>query len=821
MTLTPPREGLAPGRRLGRFRLERVLGQGAQATVWLAHDERLHREVAVKMIEAGSQAVAVDEWLHEARAVSRLKHPNIVPIFEADSFDGQPCLVFEFVDGQTLAQVMRQRNGMPAREAVGAVLGILEALREAHGHGLVHRDLKPSNILVGSDRRARVMDFGIAARVASAMPGGSASAADSAMAGAIVGTPGYMSPEAARGETPQPTMDVFAAGLILAEMLIGKPLIRGSDAWDVVHRTRDQDVVVPAHPEIDDRLRVIVERALARHAAQRYADAASMHRDLSAWQAPDIVQTAAAQSSTLNFLLRRMRHKSDFPALSSAVTRIQRVATSENESLDSLSQEILKDVALTHKLLRLVNSAHYSQSAAGGVNTVSRAVALVGFAGIRNMALSLVLLEHMQDKSQVQALREEFLRSLLAAHLAGELMPSARDSEEAFIGALFQNLGRLLTRFYLAEEAAQIQQLVKPVAEGHAALVAPLTEAAASMQVLGLSFDDLGQGVAQAWDLPEALRSAMKRPAGEPPARTPDRAVDRVRWSARMGNDLADAVLETAPPKLPGRLKQLCERYAAALGLTPSMVEEALAKSRDGVRHVAQAAALDLPPHSPARRLLSDLSGAAPTQGTDEVDELDAHTLGATHTMLVDEPPAVRHQRQEAADMLSAGIQDITQSMVDGDFKLNEVLRMVLETMYRALGFRSVVLALRDPRTECLTGRFGLGEAATATAAVLRVPLKPSSGLRPDLFTAVCLKGADTLIQDARAENIAARLPAWQRDQVRAPAFLLLPLMMKSAPFGLIYADRHRPGDLNLDDKELNLLRTLRNQAVMAFRQSG
>ncbi len=806
-----------PGQKLGRFELSRVLGQGAQATVWLAHDPRLERDVAVKLMAPGADAVSVDEWLHEARAVSRLKHPNIVPIFEADLVEGQPCLVFEYVEGQTLAQVVRSRGEMPAREAVGAVLGILDALREAHAHGLVHRDLKPSNILVGHDQRPRVMDFGIAARVSAAGDG------------SIVGTPGYLSPEAARGEPPVPAMDVFAAGLILAELLLGKPLIRGTDAWDVVYRTRDQDVLVPPHPEIDEALRRVLERAVSRTTALRHADAAALHRDLSAWQPPGAVQpAAAAQSGTLDFLLRRMRHRSDFPALSSAVTRIQRVAASENESLNSLSQEILKDVALTHKLLRLVNSAHYSQAAAGGVHTVSRAVALVGFAGIRNMALSLVLLEHMQDKAHVQALREEFLRSLLAAHLAGEVMSVPREAEEAFIGALFQNLGRLLTRFYLSEEAQQIQRLVQPVADGHAALLEPMGEAAASTQVLGISFDELGQGVAQAWGLPEALRQAMKRPPGEPPARLPERSIDRVRWSARLGNDVADAVLESPPTKLAARLRQLAERHAGALGITAARLEAALEASREGVRHVARAAALDLAPGSPARRLLGGQATRDDARHGGTVDEWDAHTLEATRAT-PREPSggealpsgAARPARHEASEMLSAGIQDITQSMVDDNFKLNEVLRMVLETMYRALGFRRVVLALRDPRTECLTGRFGLGEGATATAAVLRVPLKPASGLRPDLFTAVCLKGADTLIQDARAENIASRLPAWQRAQVQAPAFLLLPLMMKGAPFGLIYADRHRPGDLDLDEKELNLLRTLRNQAVMAFRQAS
>jgi hypothetical protein len=170
------------------------------------------------------------------------------------------------------------------------------------------------------------------------------------------------------------------------------------------------------------------------------------------------------------------------------------------------------------------------------------------------------------------------------------------------------------------------------------------------------------------------------------------------------------------------------------------------------------------------------------------------------------------------ADVLAAGIQDITNSMVADNFKLNEVLRMVLETMYRALDFQRVVFCLRDAKTETLTGRFGLGDRADTVSKLFKVPLRVTAGA--DLFAAVCAKGIDTLIADATAANIASRLPPWYRQGVDAPAFLLLPMAMKSAPFALIYADKSQAGALELGEKELSLLRTLRNQAVMAFRQS-
>jgi hypothetical protein len=179
--------------------------------------------------------------------------------------------------------------------------------------------------------------------------------------------------------------------------------------------------------------------------------------------------------------------------------------------------------------------------------------------------------------------------------------------------------------------------------------------------------------------------------------------------------------------------------------------------------------------------------------------------------------PAQARSVSHVAELLAAGIQDITNAMVE-DFRLTDVLRMILETMFRAMEFQRVVFCMRDPKTECLTGRFGLGQGVESIVKSFNVPLKAAN---LDLFGAVCTKGADTMISDATEARIAQRLPAWYRKNFNAPTFLLLPLQMKGAAFGLIYADKGSRGELVLDEKELALLRTLRNQAVMAFKQAG
>jgi eukaryotic-like serine/threonine-protein kinase len=656
-----------------------------------------------------------------------------------------------------------------------------------------------------------VMDFGIAARVAKA--------GDPSKPQGIVGTPGYISPEAARGEAPTPQMDVFACAVMLAEMLSGRRLNHETDPWRAVRRVLEQDLSLPdGLPEdVDDALRGLVHRGLARDAAQRWPTAKAFHDALAIWLHPaHDAAPEAAEGAALEFLLRRMRHKSDFPAMSDAISRIQRLTNSENESLASLSNEILKDVALTHKLLRLVNTVQFSHAGGGTISTVSRAAALVGFAGIRNLALSLILLERMENKAHAQQLREEFLRSLMAASVARELTQNSRETEEAFLCAMFHNLGRALTEFYFPEEAVQIRRITRSERGAGDAAASPVSEMAASSQVLGMSYEQLGIGVARKWGLPETLQRSMRRPEGDPPPKAPDNPADRQRWLACAANDVADAILQNEPAAAQPKLRAMGQRYARALGVSSEAFDQATDQARLRLAQMAKAMDIALPKRSPAQRLLAQPKAAA---GAD--DSLSGHELQPTQVM---EPtmPLNEQQisREHATETLAAGIQDITNVMVE-NFKLNEVLRMILETIYRGLGFRRVVFCLRDSRTETLTGRFGLGDGVEAVAPLFKVPLRSPAGSHPDLFAAVCQKGVDTLIADASIPKIAERLPGWFLGAPRAASFLLLPMAMKGAPFALIYADKARAGAIDLGEKELALLRTLRNQAVMAFKQVG
>lgn len=830
---------------IGRFELLRELGRGSQSTVWLARDPRLGRQVAVKCFAGGDvpAAAGLGDWLSEARAVAALNHPHIVPVFEADvhgeGSNAQPYLVFEYIAGASLDVHLKQHGPYGARAAVERLMGVCEALAQAHAAGLVHRDLKPSNLLIDAAGHMRVTDFGIAVK--------------SGVATLAAGSPRYAAPETLRGEAPTPRVDVFALGLLLAELLLGRALIADKDLPAILARIAKTDLALPAQtPQpVDDGLRGVIQRALARDGQVRYADAGELLVALRAWLLPpaeavkeegddSLAGSAKGQSAALDFLLRRMRHKGDFPALSDSVASIQRIAASEHENLAALANEILRDVALTQKLLRLVNTAHYKRTG-GGVSTVSRAIALMGFAGVRNLAMSLVLVEHMNDKGHAQQIKQEFMRALLAGTLAEELCPGvlARGDglEEAFLGAMFQNLGRLLCEFYFPDEAEQVRRLVHPgTATARSTPRQPVPEGSAAVSVLGVSYEDLGVGVARHWGLPDNLQRCMRAATGAPPSQPPSAAPERLRWLAIAANDVADRLLHSEPDEAERQIVDAAQRHARVLGLSERDMVAAVGRSRERLSDLARGLDLKLQSGSQAERLFAPrveapaasakATSAAPGAAThDTLSKLEIGRSDYTETLSVaDTPGQDRPPAADPAGVLAAGIQDITNSMVE-EVKLGELLRMILETMYRALGFRRVLFCLRDPKTGDLVGRFMLGDhpcpADDALRAAFRIATKPKPGVTPDLLSAVCIKGTDLLIADTSANNLRARLPAWYRDTVDAPTFLLLPLVAKGTPVGLIYADKAQAGAIELGEKELSLLRTLRNQAVMAFRQAS
>jgi eukaryotic-like serine/threonine-protein kinase len=284
-----------------RYQLGRVIGRGGMATIHEAMDLRLERPVAVKLLrpEAAADADLADRFRREALAATVLRHPNIVACLDTGTDDGQPYLVMDLVDGEDLAARLKRSGRLAPAHATRIGLDVARALGVAHLRGIVHRDVKPGNILLASDGRAMVTDFGIARLAADA---------EAARPGTTLGSVHYFSPEQAKGATTSPASDVYGLGLVLFEALTGTRAFSG-DTTDAIALARI-GAAAPSpraiRPEVPAEIDAIVRRALAPEPADRYANGNAMASALeAAIQAADdtsattIITTPVATTAAL------------------------------------------------------------------------------------------------------------------------------------------------------------------------------------------------------------------------------------------------------------------------------------------------------------------------------------------------------------------------------------------------------------------------------------------------------------------------------------------------------------------------------------------
>src|SRR3954454_14257576 len=210
----------------GRYRIEDEIGSGGMSTVYLAFDETLERQVAVKIMHSdiSSDSAALERFRREARTVAQLSHPHVVMVIDAGEDHGHPYIVFEHVGGETLKQRIRRDGPLPIAEAVAYAIEVGRALQAAHERGLVHRDVKPQNILIDEEGRAKVTDFGIALGLETE---------GLTAAGRVVGTTDYVSPEQALGHEVTGQSDVYSLGIVLYEMLTGAVPFKGESGVSV------------------------------------------------------------------------------------------------------------------------------------------------------------------------------------------------------------------------------------------------------------------------------------------------------------------------------------------------------------------------------------------------------------------------------------------------------------------------------------------------------------------------------------------------------------------------------------------------------------
>ncbi len=781
---------------IGRFKVLKKLGSGNQGTVYLCNDPELERRVAVKLLDRtvlGSQEAAA-AFHREARSMSKIQHPNIVSIYEAGRHQGVPFLVFEYVEGRLVSELVKGADP-DVSEVLGVFQGMLEGMDRAHRQGIVHRDLKPANIIIDAEGMPKIMDFGIS-RVISG---------NRTRDTQLIGSPRYMAPEYIEKGEVGTQLDVFALGLILDEMLTGLPVFQAGTQQAVLDAIVNEPVSPPSvhNASVDERLDRIVMKALEKDPSTRYADAGDFLQAVRAYReryAEGRSGAAGSGKGTLDFLLRRMQRKSDFPALSQSIRTINAMASTTDRDVNDMAKVIVKDFALTNKILKVVNSAYFGHFA-GKIGTVSRAVVVLGMQPIRSLAASLILFEHLSDKAQAEELRaltaSALYGAVLAGHTAADFDPENR--EEHFLSAMLQNLGSILVAYYLRDESREIRRLVEQGQE-------PVK---AQQAVLGISFEDLGVGIAREWNFPDEINRTLRSLPLDQPVRPPRTLEDRRRALGSFANETARWIGSKGGEQA-GGMRGLLARYGESLNLDAkrfkALVSTATKEFLKLVKHASSHGRSD--PFM--RQLLARMEGAGSGTQTQKPQSADSLPAELAAQQMMEE---IQAQTGDSEALLSEAVQEVTNLLLNHP-NLPQLCNMVLETMYRAMAFHRVILCLKDQTGRNIVTKIGFGADVERYLKGFTFP----TAWQPDVFHAVLKKGADLYIADTADPRIRSDLPEWYLRMSDAGSFVVFSLKVRDRPLGIIYADHPEADGVKINAKTLNLLKTLRNQIVLAFR---
>ncbi|MDF3034777.1 MAG: Protein kinase:GAF [Paucimonas sp.] len=439
------------------------------------------------------------------------------------------------------------------------------------------------------------------------------------------------------------------------------------------------------------------------------------------------------QQSAVERLLEKMNSGPGFAGLGASVQTISSMNDDDDSGSRTITSTILRDAALTSKLLRLANS-----SARGGrnVSTIDQAIIILGLNTVKSVALSLALLDSLSNKPQSKQLHAEIVAAYFCGTLGHEITrvnAPRYNAQEAQVCGLLQNLGRMMAVYYLYED---IEQARKVQAEKN------ITEDEAVQEVLGMSFEAIGAAIAQQWNLPDVLQQSLAPQVGKAPPRAAANALGWHQMCALFSKRVTDAVFRGSEAAEKSEITQNINFFRTALMLREDEVQEKIEKA---------------------------------LQDTGELLEVISFpcTIDQARGML-------RKGSEKVLDLLSA--QD-SLTKASGDSKRPiEIVQQVLRMIHDDLGFDCTLLCL--PSGASLVAVAGVGRNAAQAAAKFRC-----QGAKPDIFRAVMAKKIDTYVADVNSPAYAKMMPDWYADALGARSFLAMSLVAGDQFLGMVYGD--------------------------------
>ena len=782
-------------KKIGRFKVIRELGKGTQGVVHLAVDPVLQRNVAIKTLHIANVHDARDTnelLLKEARTISKMVHPNIVSIYEAGEDDQKnPYLVFEYVSGQLLTDIMKQKGAMSVKNALNLLKPAIEAISHANQQNIIHCDLKPDNILINDELAAKVMDFGVA-RVLSEQKTKTES---------FFGTPRYMPPEYIRDQSLSASNDAYAMGIILYEMVTGKSAFRTTDIKNIINKVLNESLIPPSkiNSDVNSQFESIILKAIDKRLENRYQSTVDFNNAIDEYLANlnnSIHPSTKNQDATVQFLLRRMKRKQDFPALSESLFKINKIVDEDEKGFNDLAEAIVEDFALTNKILKIVNSAYYRRSG-GEVKTISRAVMMLGFESIRSIAVSLILIDHLHNKTQAKQLKDQIIACLYSGVFAKNLADKTHlpGKEEVFLSGIFHNLGKLLSIFYFNEESLEIEQLV---------IDDKITEEKAATQVLGVTDSCLGVAIATEWELPHYIINTITPYNTKANSHKKQLSIEeKIHAVSSLSNELTTLIEKNKDTDWRLASVKLWREYTPQLKLDDKDLVSLADQAKEDLVELNSILNINMSKSSIIEGLNKE-----ELEAEDKTIIIDTEQTPLLNT---ENKPATAEEDIDPEAILLAGIDDIS-ALLEEKYSVTDIFRLCMEVMQRSFKFDHAVVCMANNKTKTMQAKFGYGINNTFLTQ-FHFPLKS----RPDVFHLALDKGIDIWISDSTDGKILNKIPAWYQQIIEAESFIILPIMLKKKPIGLFYGDRFKANELLITQHELKLLQKLKSLASTAL----
>jgi HD-like signal output (HDOD) protein len=769
----------------GRYRIERLLGVGGMGEVYVAQQLSMGRPVALKLLrtELAKRPQARERFYFEARAASRLNHPNIVTVFDFGSAKEGLFMAMELVNGDTLPSILAD-GPLDWRRATRLVRQVADALAHAHVNEVIHCDVKTENLmLVQRSQRGehlKVLDFGIARLASSSGPVERTS-------GPAVGTPMAMAPEVILGDPPSPQADIYSLGVVLFEILAGTQPFEHSTVQKLVQQklfTAPRELTLPgATPATNEGLRDLIRWMMAPRPDQRPRSCEQVRDRLDQLLEPEastggILGLSGATldpeltpkprrvgpGANVDALVDALCASPDLPVFATVVQSIDDLCQNPGAAADREIEKMMNEIGLAQKVLRVANSTFYRGSHPE-ITRVSRAVMVMGLEQVRRVAMSLPLLGNMDGDDDPSVL-ESALRSLASAVMAKELSEGQAgvNREDASLGALMRNLSRHLVQVRFPELARRVRERA-----------AAQQEDESCREVLGATWEDLNLRIAERMNFPDRLTRLL----GPIDAPMDDQDLKRLRAVSAFGSEMAGILQSPESPQRNERLHAIIRSHADAITIDSARVKSALEKTAAAVMEHATEAGVGV---EVARNLAR------------RVDQIT-------------QPPRVTHQR------LAVVVPQIVAAALEGR-RLEMIVYRVLQALQTEAGFDQAVFCLRHFRTNEINGRLSIGPGGQHLLESFRFGV----GVAGDAFSEALELGEDRYV--APGGTIATVAPPWYAGRTKALGFAFLPMRIRGQSVGVMFAEQSTPGNRVWSLPEAApLLSALRDSVVDALRR--